>query len=121
MKAPVVVEHTRSAMVTPAIPVEEGQTVRIRGFVRIPQAIKGSVDGAMIWDSLGGETLSLRYVKACDWTEFTLLRPVRKTGPMRLHLVMTGMGVAQFDDIKIEIAGDSPAPLAGRPPEETRR
>jgi hypothetical protein len=110
---PPVVEHTRVAMVSPPVAVREGQVVRITGFVRLPKGVTGSVDGAMVWDSLGGEGLALRFQKAKDWTPFTIHRPVRKDGKVRIHLVMTGVGAAQFDDLRIE-AADAPAPIAGR-------
>jgi hypothetical protein len=110
---PAVVEHTRVAMVSPPVAVKEGQVVRISGFVRIPKSLTGSVDGAMVWDSLGGEGLALRFAVAKDWTPFVLYRPVRKNGKIRVHLVTTGVGAAQFDDLQIQTA-DAPAPIAGR-------
>jgi hypothetical protein len=112
-ETPPVVEHTRVAMASPPVAVREGQVVRISGFVRIPRGMTGSVDGAMVWDSLGGEGLALRFSKAKDWTPFVMYRPVRKNGKIRVHLVATGAGAVQFDDVQIQVA-DAPAPLAGR-------
>jgi len=112
-EAPPVVEHTRVAMASPPVAVREGQVVKISGYIRIPKGMTGSVDGAMVWDSLGGEGLALRFSRAKDWTPFVLYRPVRKDGKIRVHLVATGVGAVQFDDLQIQ-AAEAPAPLAGR-------
>jgi len=113
-EAPPVVEHTRVAMVSPPVAVKEGQIVKISGYVRIPKGMTGSVDGAMVWDSLGGEGLALRFTRANEWTPFVLYRPVRANGKVRVHLVATGAGAVQFDDVQIQATNIS-APLAGRP------
>jgi hypothetical protein len=110
---PKVVEHTRVSMVSPPVAVREGQIARITGFVRLPQGVTGSVDGAMVYDSEAGETLALRFDRAHQWTPFVMYRPIRKSGKLRVHLVMTGMGSAQFDDLRVELT-DLDAPIAGQ-------
>ncbi|MBY0588943.1 hypothetical protein K2X85_17355 [bacterium] len=101
---PFVLENTRVQIASPPIRVEAGQIVRLRGKIRIPKDITASVDGVMVWDSLGGESLALRYTRSSAGEPFELVRPVRESGEIRLHLVMTGIGSAEFDDLKVEVA-----------------
>lgn len=111
---PAAVDFVRVEMVSPPVPVRTGQVARISGFVRLPKAIHTSVDGAMIWDSLGGETLALRVTQPGDWQPFVLHRPVRRNGDLRVHLVLTGLGNVYFDDVKVELADGASPPIAGK-------
>lgn len=113
---PYVLENTRVQIASPPVRVEPGQIVRIKGKIKIPADISGSVDGAMVFDSLGGEALALRFTRSTASEPFEIVRPVRESGEVRLHLVMTGQGSCQFDDLVIEIA--SPRMEASNP--ETR-
>lgn len=114
-EAPLVLENTRVAVVSPPVPVEAGQAVRIRGALRIPDPIQGSVDGVMIWDSIGGESLALRVSKPGGWRDFQLLRPVREAAELRVHLVLTGLGLVEFDELVVETSGAANLPIASHP------
>jgi hypothetical protein len=114
-EAPLVLENTRVAVISPPIPVEAGQAVRIRGALRIPDPIETSVDGVMIWDSIGGESLALRFSKPCGWRDFQLLRPVRESTELRIHLVLTGLGSVEFDELVVESSGAANLPIASHP------
>lgn len=111
---PALVDGAELEMVSPATPVRPGQLARISGQVRVPRTIEGSVDGAMIWDSVGGEMLALRFNTAGAWKPFVMHRPIREAGELRVVLSLKGVGAVQFDDVKIELADDAPLPLAGR-------
>lgn len=111
---PIVPENSQVELVSPPIKVEPGQVVRIRGSVRLPAAATG-VDGAMVWDSLGGESLAVRFTTAGPWRDFLVYRPVNQSADLRLHLVMTGMGTACFDNINVEVTENATVPLAGQP------
>ena len=117
----VVAEHTRVAMVSPAVRVYPGQVARISGYVRVPKPIAGSVDGAMVWDSIGGEMLAQRFSTACDWQRFVLYRPIARPAELRVSLVMTGLGEVQFDDLLVQVSNEAPVPLAGRDYSDYRR
>ncbi|QDU61352.1 hypothetical protein Pan216_22080 [Planctomycetes bacterium Pan216] len=108
-----VAEHLRVELVSPPVSVRRGQVVRITGQVRLPAGVAGSVDGAMMWDSLGGESLARRVTHSPNWTSFTLLRPVNRDTDVRLHLAMTGLGAVQFDNLNIQVTDDATVPLAG--------
>lgn len=112
--SPRLADGVRVEMVSPGVPVQAGQIVRVTGSIRLPQGSTTSVDGAMVYDSIGGETLALRFTNPGDWRAFSFVRPIQQSGELRVHLVMTGVGAACFDDLKVQLADDAPLPLAGR-------
>lgn len=118
--APPVLDATHVVISSSPIKVDAGQVVRITGWIRVPANITASVDGAMIWDSLGGESLALRYHRATDWKKFVLNRPVRESGEIKLNIAMTGIGTVELDDLSIELATPV-APVAERPKAEVGR
>lgn len=109
-----VAENTVVEMVSPAVRVEPGQVVRVSGFVRLPRGAQGSEDGAKIWDSLGGRALALQFTQPSDWTHFVFYRPVNRSGECRVHIEMTGLGDALFDDLRVEVADNANVPIAGQ-------
>jgi hypothetical protein len=96
-------------LVTPPVPVQAGQWVRIHGWARVPQPITGSFDGLQVFDSFGGESLSERIGEAKNWKEFTLYRAAPATGPLTVTIAMTGLGEAFVDNLTVEL-------IARRPP-----
>ncbi|MGL4461302.1 MAG: hypothetical protein ACRC1K_04045, partial [Planctomycetia bacterium] len=114
------VENTRIEIVSPAVKVAAGQVARLRGYIRLPVGSTGSVDGLMVWDSIGGESMALRFLNAGDWQPFEIIRPIHAAGEIQLHLATTGVGPAQFDDLSIEIARPGLLPLAGVEPAAPR-
>ncbi len=60
---PAMLETPPLWITTPAVPLTAGQVVVIHGWVNIPKAITGSVDGLLVFDSLTGEDLALRIDK----------------------------------------------------------
>jgi hypothetical protein len=91
-------------IVTAPVSVRRGQLVRINGWVKIPQAITGSQDGLMIFDSSAGSALAERIQQTRGWQEFTLYRAARRDGPLTLTLALTGLGEVLLDDISIALA-----------------
>jgi hypothetical protein len=83
--------------------VGAGDFLRIRLWVRIATPITGSVDGLLVFDSLGGQALAER-IGSTDgqWQEVTLYRAAPRAGAMTLTLAMTGFGTADIDDVSIE-------------------
>ena len=100
---PRVIETPPISVTSPAVPVQAGQIVRIRGWVNVPTAIIGSVDGLLVVESLTGEEMALRLDKTTGWREFSMLRIVPQAGPMTLTLAMTGLGEVRLDDLTIEV------------------
>jgi hypothetical protein len=99
---PAALERTYLALNSPAVRLQPGRPVRISGWVRIPSALTASVDGALLYDSAGGEPLAVRLTEATPWKKFTLYRQVPASGTLTVTLALTGLGTVFFDDIRIE-------------------
>jgi hypothetical protein len=100
--APQALERTFLAINTPAVRLTPGTLVQISGWVRIPAPIKASPDGALFYDSAGGEPLGVRLTGTTGWRKFTLYRRVPDSGLISATLALTGIGTVYFDDIRIE-------------------
>jgi hypothetical protein len=116
---PKALERTFLAINSPAVKLPAGSLVQISGWVRIPKAITASVDGALLFDSAGGEPLAVRLTEATAWKKFTLYRRVPASGMINVTLALTGLGAVYFDDVRIEPIGAVPAnkvlrPVAGK-------
>lgn len=100
--APQALERTYLAIHSPAVKLDPGSLARISGWVRIPAHVRGSPDGALVFDNAAGEPLGLRLSEACKWTKFTLYRRVPPSGSLHVTLALTGLGAVYFDDVRIE-------------------
>ncbi len=99
---PQALERTFLAINTPAVHLPPGSLVQISGWLRVPAPIKASPDGALFYDSAGGEPLGVRLTGATGWRKFTLYRRVPDSGLISVTLALTGIGTVYFDDIRIE-------------------
>lgn len=95
-------ERTFLAVNSPAVSLPAGTLVRISAWVRVPNAIGASADGALFYDSAGGEPLSVRLNEPTDWRQVTLYRRVPSSGQISVTMALTGLGSVQFDDVRIE-------------------
>jgi hypothetical protein len=117
---PAALERTFLAINSAAVHQPPGTLVRISAWVRIPKPIKASVDGVLFYDSAGGEPLAVRLTDKTDWRKYTLYRRVPASGTISVTLALTGIGLAYFDDVRIEpMLPDNSAPASvqrtGRP------
>jgi hypothetical protein len=112
--APVALERTYVSVQSPAVELPPGTLVRITAWVRIPSNLTGSTDGALLFDSVGGEALAVRLTGATKWRRYAFYREVPASGKVSVTMALTGLGEAYFDDVKIEplVARDAPAPQA---------
>ena len=104
--APVVVETPSVWVTTPAIRAPAGRLLEIRARVWVPQPIRGSVDGLLVFDSLGGPALAERVGVTPAWRRLTLYRIVPADGgdePFTVTFALTGMGEARIDDVAIHV------------------
>jgi hypothetical protein len=99
---PRVLERTLLALNSPVVHLQPGTLVMISGWICIPAPIGGTVDGALFYDSVGGEPLAVRLTEATKWKRFVLYRRVPDSGAIHITLALTGLGAAYFDDIRIE-------------------
>ena len=103
-------------VVSPPLSVHAGQIVRISGWVKLTQAVLGSLDGATIHDSLLGKSGTWRVKVARDWQRFELLRVVPESQELTVTISLHGLGELAIDDLQIvafvpatEVA-ESPSP-----------
>ena len=125
-EAPVVVETPPVWVVTPAVRVPAGRLLEIQARVWVPQPIKGSVDGLLVFDSLGGPALAERVGMTPAWRRLVLYRIVPENAgeePLTVTFALTGMGEARIDDVSIRVmergAGGIPANLVSSGPPAT--
>jgi hypothetical protein len=109
---PLALERTFLAVNSPEVTLKPGTLVRISAWIRIP-VISASTDGAMFYDSAGGEPLGLRLsvTPRNDWKNYALYRRVPASGKLQVTLALTGLGTVYFDDVRIEPleGGEAPA------------
>jgi hypothetical protein len=111
---PLALERTYLSVQSPAVALPPGTLVRITAWARLPGNLAGSVDGAMLFDSVGGEALAVRLVTSTKWHRYTFYREVPASGQVSVTMALTGMGEVYFDDVKIEplVGRNSPLPPA---------
>ena len=112
---PNVVETPPLWITSPAVIVRPGEIVLIEGWLRIDQAITGSVDGLMVIDSLGGEALAGRVSVAAEWRKFTLYRAAARTGPVVVTFALSGLGEAWIDDVTVQVVSRGARPPLAQP------
>ncbi|HYW79399.1 MAG TPA: hypothetical protein VE890_07455, partial [Thermoguttaceae bacterium] len=113
--APAVVETPPIWLTSPPLRIEQGQLLRIGGWVNIPTAISGSVDGLMVLDSLGGLALAQRIGQTNGWQPFTLYRVAPYSGEMTISFALTGLGEVHIDDVTIQVMGPATGGMTQRP------
>lgn len=86
---------------TPPLPVRSGQIVHISGWVQVVAPVTGSLDGAMLYDSLLGPVGALRWRETGKWQRFDLIREVQESGDFSISMVLRGMGDIRFDDLRV--------------------
>jgi hypothetical protein len=109
-------ERTTLALTSVPVKLPPGSMVQISAWVSIPKTITGSTDGALIYDSAGGEPLAMRWTEPMPWKKFTFYRRVPSSGLVNVTLAMTGVGTVYFDDVRIEplVPAGAIQPVEGR-------
>jgi hypothetical protein len=101
-KPPVVLERTYLAIHSPAVRLLPGTLVKISAWVKIPDEIGASTDGALFFDSVGGEPLALRMTAKTGWKQYVVYRKVPASGTINVTMALQGLGKVYFDDVRIE-------------------
>lgn len=99
---PAALERTFLAINSPAVRLQPGTLVRISGWVRVPEPIAASADGALFYDNAGGEPLAVRLRNKLEWTKIVVYRQVPVSGTLNVTLALTGLGKVYFDDLRME-------------------
>ena len=113
--APVVLETPPVWITTPPLAAPAGKLLEISARVWVPKPIKGSVDGLLVFDSLGGPALAERIGVTRDWARLALYRivPAEAAGePLVVTFALTGMGEALVDDVSVRVLEHGGAGLA---------
>jgi hypothetical protein len=109
---PAALQRTYLGINTPPVKLPPGSWVQISGWVRIPKEITASADGALLYDSAGGEPLAIRITTVTPWKQFKVYRKVPPSGSIQVTMALTGLGRAYFDDIRIQPLNPSARPSA---------
>jgi hypothetical protein len=105
---PAVLERSYVAIHSPAVRLQPGTLVKISAWVKIPAGVGGTTDGALLFDSVGGEPLAVRLMMPTKgWKQYTFYRKVPASGTINVTMALQGIGKVYFDDVRIE-------PLAAR-------
>lgn len=119
---PVAVETPPAWITTPPITAPPGKLVEIEARVSVPEAIKGSVDGLLVFDSIGGPALAERVGRTPAWKRLVLYRimPADTTEPLVVTFALSGLGEARLDDVRIRVidraAAGTPAAMVSTTP-----
>ena len=117
---PGLIETAPLWVTTAPVAVHAQQLIAIRGFVRVPKAIAGSIDGLLILDSIGGESLAERIGKTQGWREFVMYRVAPSEGMFIVTFALSGLGDAWIDDVSVapvtQLAGNELGRLPTGPP-----
>jgi hypothetical protein len=109
--APAALERTVVALSSPVVRLAPGSLVQVSGWVCIPAAITASPDGALLYDSAGGDAMAIRLTDPVAWKKFTVYRQTPASGTIQVTLALTGLGTVYFDDVRIEpLIGPEGAP-----------
>jgi hypothetical protein len=95
-------ERTFLVVSSPNITLPPGTNVKLTGWYRIPQPIRASADGLLIYDTAGGESLGIRLYHSATWKKIEVFRKVPASGQISMSIALTGIGTVYFDDLKIE-------------------
>jgi hypothetical protein len=119
---PVVVETPPVWITTPPITAPPGKLVEIEAHVAVAEPIKGSVDGLLVFDSIGGPALAERVGKTKSWQRLVLYRmvPADTTEPLVVTFALSGLGEARIDDVRLRVidraAAGTPAAMVSTAP-----
>ena len=120
--APVVVETPPVWITSPPLAAPAGKLIAISAQVWVPEPITGSVDGLLVFDSLGGPALAERVGPSKDWRRLVLYRivPPEAAGePVTVTFALSGLGEARIDEVSVTTlersTGGTPAALVSTP------
>jgi hypothetical protein len=113
---PHVVAESPVTITTPDVTVRSGQVVYVSGWIRIAAPIFGSLDGATVYDNLGGQISALRFHTKTGWQRFELIREAHESGVLNVTVALGGIGEVHLDDLQIVPHTPRTAPSQPTPP-----
>ncbi|HEX3151523.1 MAG TPA: hypothetical protein VHR66_25830 [Gemmataceae bacterium] len=112
---PAALERVFLCVNSPPVRLPPGSWVRISGWMKVADAVRASPDGAMFFDTTGGEAYAARVTENLEWKHFHMYRKVPANGEVRVRMALTGFGTVYFDDIKVEPYLGTAAPILPPP------
>ena len=103
---PIVVETPPVWVTTPPLAAPVGKLLEISARVWVPKPITGSVDGLLVFDSLGGPALAERVGATRDWTRLAVYRivpPDAAGEQLVVTFAVTGLGEAFIDEVSVRV------------------
>jgi hypothetical protein len=79
-----------------------GKLVRIHGWVNLAQPLRGTAEGLLIFDSLGGRDLGLRVRQTEGWQEVVMYRATAEAVELRLTFQLQGLGEVFLDEFTVQ-------------------
>jgi hypothetical protein len=98
---PRALERSFLAVDSPRVDLAPGTWVRISFWAKVP-GTEATADGAVVYDTVGGEPLAVRLTVTKQWMKYHLYRQVPASGKIGVTFALTGLGKAYFDDVRIE-------------------
>jgi hypothetical protein len=117
-------EQPPVTLTSPAIPVQAGQIIRVRGRLRIKQPLETTSDGLLIYDTLAGTVGALRFrepTTKSGWEDFEFTREVAHSGELRLIVELKGLGNVWLDDLSVTATQSVEPERIRQPAAPTRR
>jgi hypothetical protein len=100
-ETPKALERSFVAVDSPVVEFAPGAWVRISFWAKVP-GTAATADGAMIYDSVGGEPLAVRILSQPEWKKYHLYRQMPTNGKIQVTCAITGLGTLFVDDLQIE-------------------
>jgi hypothetical protein len=89
-------------VISPPVGVRMGEMICVSGWIRIPAVVEAGIDGLTIFDSLGGESLALRFRETRgQWREFAFYRYVPENANYYVYFALNGLGEVHIDDVRV--------------------
>ncbi|MDR0392097.1 MAG: hypothetical protein LBH59_09335 [Planctomycetaceae bacterium] len=100
-------------VISPPVEVRMGEMICVSGWVRFPVSVESGVDGLTVFDSLGGESLALRFRETQgQWREFAFYRYVPEGGSYYVYFALNGLGEVHIDDVRVSaVQFEQPRPI----------
>jgi len=102
--APAAIETPPVWVTTPPLAVPTGKLVEITARIRVAAPITASVDGLLVFDSLGGPALAERVGPTGDWRRLVLQRVATADAePLVVTFALSGLGAAEIDAVSVRV------------------
>ncbi|MDR2762159.1 MAG: hypothetical protein LBB88_06110 [Planctomycetaceae bacterium] len=101
-------------VISPPVEIRMGEMICVNGWIKIPTTLESGVDGLTIFDSLGGESLALRFKETQgQWREFAFYRYVPENSNYYIYFALNSLGEAHIDDVRVSaVQFEQPRPIA---------